>query len=315
MTLNSYERGLKMAAKDVEGLLEQGFGHLDKSEYKKATRVFDKVIKQDPKNSLGYFGKAEASMGVTKLSLMDLSKLYRQAVELEPENDLFLSSYADFCLSNGLLDKGAELFEKVAELIPENASTIYIDLAYGYSNYGLLYLSRQFNKGPEDIYREAFAFLLKGLDLDENRAKDMLEILEKMEAESGDGLPEFPSKNVLYEKENVQKKENPELSDIEKRFGGSKDPLVLLDVGQEFFYSSLPLTGEGFYLKAIVLDEEMGFEIYNDLASLLYTSGRDLVQRGEIDNDVGEEFTAKSLYYSIRAMGLNTAKLNEIFSK
>ena len=304
-----------MAAKDVEGLLEQGFGHLDKSDYKKAIRVFNKVIKEDPKNSLGYFGKAEASMGDTKLSLMDLSKLYRQAVELEPDNDLFLSSYADFCLSNGLLDKGAELFEKVAELIPENASTIYIDLAYGYSNYGLLFLSRQFKKAPEDIYLEAFGFLLKGLCLDENRAKDMLELLEKMEAESGDGLLEFPSKNVLYEKENEQKKENPELSEIEKRFGGGKDPLVLLDIGQQFFYSSLPLTGEELYLRAIDLDEEMGFEIYNDLASLLYTSGRDLFQRGEIENDIGDEFTAKSLYYSIRAMGLTMAKLKEILSK
>ena len=304
-----------MAAKDVDALLEQGFAHLDEGEYKKAIRVFNKVIKQEPKNSLGFFGKAEASMGDTKLSLMDVSKLYRQAVELEPENDLFLSSYADFCLSNGLLDKGVELYEKVADLLPENAPTIYIDLAYGYSNYGLLFLGRQFNKEENDIYREAFAFLRKGLGLDENGAGDILDKLGKMEARTGEGLLELPSEGALSEKENVLKKENPEIMEMEKKFGAAKDPLVLLDVGQQFFYSSLPLTGEEFYLKAIGLEEEMGFEIYNDLASLFFTSGRELSERGEIDNSTAEEFTVKSLYYSIRAMGLNTAKLRNILSK
>ena len=59
-----------MATKD--NLLETGRNHLSKGEFNKAIKTFDKAIKADPNDSEAYFGKAEASVGVPKVSIIDL---------------------------------------------------------------------------------------------------------------------------------------------------------------------------------------------------------------------------------------------------
>ena len=301
-----------MAAKDIDSIIEEGFNSIEDGKYKKAIKTFDKAIKEAPDNPLGYFGKAEASVGDTKLSLMDLSKLYRKATELEPRNDQYLSAYADFCLANGLLDKGAELYEMVAELVPENAPAIYIDLAYGYYNYGMLFLERQPGKKKEDIYRQSFAYLRKGLGLGDEKAMDYLDKLVKFEESEKDTMLELSFGEKLAESERKIIKENPQLAELDAMCSKSEDPLTLLEFGQEFFFAGLPLTGEKYYLEAVGMDEEMGFEIYNDLASLLYMAGGELAESGDIAGDETDEITAKSLYYSIRAMKLSAGKLREI---
>jgi len=304
-----------MAAKDVDALIEQGFSQLEEGEYKKASRVFDKVMKQAPGNPYGYFGKAEASVGDTRLSLMDVSQLYRKVMELEPENDHFLSTYADFCLSYGLMDKGAELYGKVAAMIPENAPAIYIDLAYSYASYGILFLTRLPNKDQDDVYREAFDFLRRGFDMDEAAAMDRLEKLIELESGIAEGLLELPWEKGIREREMGHINNTPDLADLEKKYGSSNDPLTLIEVGQQFFYSGLSLTGESYYLRAIELDEEMGRDVYNDLASLLYMTAKDLFERGNIDRTFMDGMALKSMYYSIRAMGKSASGLKEILEK
>ncbi len=301
-----------MAAKDTDSLIEEGFNSIENGKYKKAIKTFDKVIKQSPNDPLGYFGKAEASVGDTRLSLMDLSKLYRKATELEPLNDQYLSAYADFCLSNGLLDKGAQLYEKVAELVPENAPAVYIDLAYGYCNYGMLFLERQPGKEKEDIYRESFGYLKKGLGLGEEEVTTYLDKLVKYEESGTDGLLELSFGEKLAESERKAIKEDSQLEELDVMCSNSQDPLTLLEFGQEFFFAGLPLTGEKYYLEAAGMDEEMGFEIYNDLASLLYMAGGEMSERGVIAGDESDEIKAKSLYYSIRAMKLSVGKIRGI---
>jgi len=301
-----------MAAKDIDSLIEEGFTGREDGKYKKAIRTFAKVIKQAPNNPLGYFGKAEASVGDTRLSLMDLSKLYRKATELEPKNDQYLSAYADFCLTNGLLDKGAELYEKVAALVPENAPAIYIDLAYGYYNNGMLFLERQPGKEKEDIYRESFAYLKKGLGIEEGEAMAYLDKLVKFEESEKDGMLDLSFGEKLSGTEKNAIGENPQLGELDAMCSNSKDPFTLLEFGQEFFFAGLPLTGEKYYLEAVGMDEEMGFEIYNDLASLLYMAGGELAERGAIAGDEINEITTRSLYYSIRAMKLSAAKMKEM---
>ena len=304
-----------MAAKDVDTLIEQGFNQLEDGEYKKALRAFNKVIKEAPGNPYGYFGKAEASVGDSRLSLMDVSQLYRKVLELEPENDYFLSTYADFCLSNGLMDKGAEIYGKVATLIPENAPAIYIDLAYSYASYGLLFLSRLPNKEKDDVYRESFDFLRRGFDMDEASVMEQLGKLTELESGITDGLLELPWEREIREREKEHVSNTPDLMDMEKKYRSSEDPLALIEVGQQFFYSGLSLTGESYYLRAIEMDEEMGRDVYNDLASLLYMTARDLYERGNIDKRFMEGMSLKSMYYSIRAMGISASGLKDILVK
>ena len=96
-----------------------------------ARRLFrDPFLKQEKNNAAAYFGKAEASVGVPKLSLIDVSKLYRDAIKLEPENPEYYLAYGAFCLENGLLKQAVEQYEKAAELDPESAPLFFNDLSF-----------------------------------------------------------------------------------------------------------------------------------------------------------------------------------------
>lgn len=303
-----------MGTTDAEKLLDDGFSQMDEGDYKKAIKTFDRAIKAAPENPVGYFGKAEASLGDNRLSLMDVSKLYRKVLELDGENDLFLTSYADFCLSNGLLEKGVEMYEKVAELIPENASTIYIDLAYYYTNYGLLFLTRQFGKEKEDIYRDAWGYLEKGYGLTNESGMEQLIALAEWETKmEGEGM-RFPWEEELEGNEKGRMEGMTDLRELLDRYGTSSDPLTLLELGQQCFYSGQVICGEQCYLRAIEADEEMGREVYNDLSSLLYSTSRDLLSDEIIGEDIARGLATKALYYSIRAMGMNPEGMRDLLA-
>ena len=159
---------------DVNKLIIQGKDLLMDGEFEKAARVFNKVIKGAPDNAVGYFGKAEASIGVTKFSIVEVAQLYKKAIELDSDNALYLKSYGDFCLDNGLLNQAEEAYDGAIKLDPEGARYYYSDLAIGYYNSGMLFPERQLNMTEDDIARKALKYSLKALDMDENRALELL---------------------------------------------------------------------------------------------------------------------------------------------
>lgn len=159
---------------DVNKLIIQGKDLLMDGEFEKAARVFNKVIKGAPDNAVGYFGKAEASIGVTKFSIVEVAQLYKKAIELDSDNALYLKSYGDFCLDNGLLNQAEEAYDGAIKLDPEGARYYYSDLAIGYYNSGMLFPERQLNMTEDDIARKALKYSLKALDMDENRAIQLL---------------------------------------------------------------------------------------------------------------------------------------------
>ena len=147
---------------------------LNNGEFEKAAKEFDRVIKEDPGNSVGYFGKAEASVGVPKLSVVEVAQLYKKALEIEPDNPFYHKSYGDFCLDNGLLAQAEEAYKQAIRLDPEGARFYYSDLAMGYYNSGMLFPERQLNMSEDDIARKALQYSLKALDMSEKRAIDIL---------------------------------------------------------------------------------------------------------------------------------------------
>jgi tetratricopeptide (TPR) repeat protein len=147
---------------------------LNDGEFQKAAKMFEKVIKAAPDNSIGYFGKAEASIGVTKFSMVEVAQLYKKAIELEPDNPFYYKSYGDFCLDNGLLAQAEEAYQNAIKLDPEGARFYYSDLAIGYYNSGKLFPERQLNLTEDDIAKKALQYSLKALDMDEKRALDIL---------------------------------------------------------------------------------------------------------------------------------------------
>jgi tetratricopeptide (TPR) repeat protein len=159
---------------EVDKMISKAKEHLGNGEFLKAAKMFEKVIKAAPDNSVGYFGKAEASVGVPKFSMVEVAQLYKKAIELEPDNPFFYKSYGDFCLDNGLLNQAEEAYENAVKLDPEAARFYYSDLAMGYYNSGMLFPERQLNMTEDDIAKKALQYSLKALDMDEKRALDIL---------------------------------------------------------------------------------------------------------------------------------------------
>ena len=159
---------------DVDKMIIKGKEMLSDGEFEKAARTFEKVIKAAPDNPVGYFGKAEASIGVTKFSIVDVAQLYKKAIQLDPANALYRKSYGDFCLDNGLLTQAEEAYSEAIKLDPEGAQYYYSDLAMGYYNSGMLFPERQLNLTEDDIAKKALEYSLKALNMDDKRAMELL---------------------------------------------------------------------------------------------------------------------------------------------
>lgn len=159
---------------DVDKMIIQAKELLNEGEFAKAAKIFDKVIKSAPDNGVGYFGKAEASIGVPKFSVVEVAQLYKKAIDLEPDNPFYHKSYGDFCLDNGLLTQAEEAYSNAIKLDPEGAQFYYSDLAIGYYNSGMLFPERQLNMTEDDIAKKALTYSLKALKMDEKKAIELL---------------------------------------------------------------------------------------------------------------------------------------------
>ncbi len=159
---------------EVDKLIMQAKDLLNDGDFERAVKKFDKVIKVAPDNAVGYFGKAEASIGVSKFSIAEVAQTYQKAIELEPDNPFYRKSYGDFCLDNGLLAQAEDAYLNAVRLDPDGAPYYYSDLAVGYYNSGMLFPERQLNMTEEDISRKALLYSLKALNMDEKRAVELL---------------------------------------------------------------------------------------------------------------------------------------------
>jgi tetratricopeptide (TPR) repeat protein len=148
---------------------------LAKGEFEAAVSKFSKVLKTDPKCAEAYFGKAEASVGVPKMTPDEVIALYKKAVELDPKNPIFQSSYAAFLLEIGRFNEAEAAYVKAAELDPDNAR-------YYYSEFGVEYILKapvvmeKFldDKTKEMIAKKGLKYLLKAAGMTEDDAKRLL---------------------------------------------------------------------------------------------------------------------------------------------
>jgi tetratricopeptide (TPR) repeat protein len=140
-----------------------------------AVSKYNKVLKADPKCSDAYFGKAEASVGIPKMSPDEVIALYKKAVELDPKNPIFQSSYAAYLIEIGRFNDAEIAYLKAAELDPDNAR-------YYFSEYGVEYILRapivmeKFldEKTKDMILKKGLKYLLKAAGLTEDDAKRLL---------------------------------------------------------------------------------------------------------------------------------------------
>ncbi len=148
---------------------------LANGDFESAVAKFSKAIKADPKRAEAYFGKAEASVGVPKMTPEEVMELYKKAVELDSRNPIYHSSYASYLLEVGRFNEAESAYNKAAELDADNAR-------YYWSEFGVEYIQRapvvmeKFldEKTREMILKKGLKYLLKAAGLTEEDAKKLL---------------------------------------------------------------------------------------------------------------------------------------------
>ena len=145
-------------------------------DFERAYSRFNKVVKADPKNAEAHFGRAESAMGVPKVSAEDIQESYKKAVELDPKNPIYQSSYASYLVEAGRFNEAEAAYNKAAELDPDNAR-------YYYSEFGMEYVLRapvvmeKFldEKTKDMIMVKGLKYLLKAVGMTEDDAKRLLQ--------------------------------------------------------------------------------------------------------------------------------------------
>ncbi len=148
---------------------------LSAGDFEAAAARFSKVIKADPKCAEAYFGRAESSVGVPKIAPEEVMELYKKAVELDPKNPIYQSSYGAYLVEIGRFNEAEQAYMKAAELDPDNARYYYSEFAVEYVLRAPVVMEKFLDEKTRDmILRKGLKYLLKASGITEDEAKRLL---------------------------------------------------------------------------------------------------------------------------------------------
>ncbi|MGM0404575.1 MAG: tetratricopeptide repeat protein [Thermoplasmatota archaeon] len=160
---------------EVQQLIDQGERLLNEFDYKGAHKKFKKALDKD-KNARAHFGKAEAALGIPEIESEEIIADYEKAIELE-ENPFYHQAVASFCIDVGKFEKAEEHYREAAELDPENKPHYLSELAVGYRFKAPIMMEKliqQTGQGEDIILRKSLNYMLEALDIDRDKAKELL---------------------------------------------------------------------------------------------------------------------------------------------
>ncbi|MFO7618313.1 MAG: hypothetical protein R6W91_01435 [Thermoplasmata archaeon] len=161
---------------DIETELIKGEQLLAQFEHDKARKKFNDIIKADPANPRAYFGKAEASLGVQKVTAEEIMELYKKAWELEPDNVFYLTSLGAFCVDIGRFNEAEQYYNKATEIDEENASMYFSEFAISYFTKAPIVMEKFLDDNTRKmIKKKSLTYMLKALDMSPEEAKKLLE--------------------------------------------------------------------------------------------------------------------------------------------
>jgi len=160
--------GMEKDLMDAQELMAGG-------EFDKAVAKYNKIIKADPKCAEAYFGKAEASVGVPKLTPEDVMESYKKAVELDPKNPIYQSSYGAYLVEIGRFNEAEAAYLKAAELDPDNARYYYSEFGVEYALRAPGVMEKFLDDNTRDmIMKKGLKYLLKAVGMSEDDAKRLV---------------------------------------------------------------------------------------------------------------------------------------------
>ncbi|MDI3541637.1 MAG: hypothetical protein PWQ62_551 [Candidatus Methanomethylophilaceae archaeon] len=167
---------------DLEKLIKDGHKEMEKGDFKKAYNKFKKAAEEFLDNSEIWFLKAEtgnmaSGMFGAKIPDEEIIDAYKRAIELDPENFMYYSSYGSFCISVGEYEEAEGAYKEAAELDDANAGRYLSEFAVEYYNSVLARYGEIMDdpKAREPYARKALQFMLMALDMDADEAKRLLE--------------------------------------------------------------------------------------------------------------------------------------------
>jgi Tfp pilus assembly protein PilF len=159
----------------ADKLVEEGEMKLGEMDFKSAFAKFKKAVETDANNARAYFGRAEAALGLEKVTPGDILRDYRKAAELDPgQAGFYLSSLGAFNLSLGQVPQAEAAYKEAAAKDPENAVPYLTDFATTY--YALrMGESEEMDKAEMDHIRfQTLVYLCNALGLSPEDAIDLL---------------------------------------------------------------------------------------------------------------------------------------------
>lgn len=160
--------GMEKDLMDAQELMASG-------EFEKAVAKYNKVIKADPKCAEAHFGKAEASVGVPKLTPEEVMESYKKAVELDPKNPIYQSSYGAYLVEIGRFNEAEAAYLKAAELDPDNARYYFSEFGVEYTLRAPVVMEKFLDDNTKDmIMKKGLKYLLKAAGMSEEDAKRLM---------------------------------------------------------------------------------------------------------------------------------------------
>ena len=164
-----------MTMPDADKEIMAGEKKLVEMDFKAALSKFKRAIKMDPKQPAAHFGKAEAALGVPKVSAEEIINDYQMAIDLEPQNPFYLARLGSFSLEAGEWELAEESYNRAAQADPENRYLYYSEFGL---EYYYAWMAKMGDEATEEdrepVARKSLIYLIRSLDLDEDSAKRLL---------------------------------------------------------------------------------------------------------------------------------------------
>lgn len=158
---------------DEQKLIEKGERLLNQFDYEEAYEKFDKAL-EESETAEAYFGRAEASLGIPEVESEDIIDDYEKAIEMD-ENPFYHQAVASYCIEAGKFEKAEEHYRNAADLDPDNKAHYLSDLAVGYRFKAPVMMEEYVEQaGEEIILRKALNYMLEALDIDREKALELL---------------------------------------------------------------------------------------------------------------------------------------------